>query len=407
MARTTVITAGTGREDELRAAMVRTLQDEGAIRTEAVAAAFLAVPRHLFAPGETPETAYAPHGTVTPKRDADGLLVSVISAPGIQARMLEPAAIEPGMRILEVGSGGYNAALISEITGPAGQVTTVDIDPDVTARARAGLDAAGYGQVTVMTADAENGVPGRAPYDRIMVTAGSWDIPPAWISQLAPGGRLVVPLRFRGLTRTVTFVRDGDELAGRHYQLAAFVPFRGEGSHADRKVRIRDGVVLHTDDPDLAIDAAALNAALDTPRLELWTGAMYDFPDEVSQFVTASAPGAAQLRASQEAVDAGVTGRAALAGVPAMISDGSIAYRTARQDPGRPGAYESGVIAHGPRAEALAGQYADLLRRWARGYFRRGTARFRYLPGATIPGDLPRGTLAVAKRHGVLTVAYP
>jgi protein-L-isoaspartate(D-aspartate) O-methyltransferase len=181
------------RADELRVAMVRALRDEGVIVSGPVAAAFAAVPRHLSAPGESLEAAYAPHGTVMPKRDADGLLLSVLSAPNIQAMMLEPTGIEPGMRVLEVGSGGVNAALIAELAGPGGQVTTVDIDPDVTARARACLDAAGYGRVRVVLADAEHGVPGGAPYDRIIITAGAWDIPPAWISQLAPGGRLVVP----------------------------------------------------------------------------------------------------------------------------------------------------------------------------------------------------------------------
>ena len=63
----------------------------------------------------------------------------------------------------------------------------MDIDPEVTARTRACLDAAGYGRVRVVLADAEHGVPDGAPYDRIIVTAGAWDIPPAWISQLAPG----------------------------------------------------------------------------------------------------------------------------------------------------------------------------------------------------------------------------
>jgi protein-L-isoaspartate(D-aspartate) O-methyltransferase len=113
------------RADELRAAMVRTLREEGVIVSDAVAAAFGAVPRHVFAPGETLQAAYAPRGTVMPKRDADGLLLSVVSAPEIQAMMLEPAGIEPGMRVLEIGSAGYNAALIQELAGPGGQVTTV------------------------------------------------------------------------------------------------------------------------------------------------------------------------------------------------------------------------------------------------------------------------------------------
>ena len=394
---------GLGRADELRAAMVAALRDEGAIVSEPVAAGFSAVPRHLFAPGETLEAAYAPHGTAMPKRDADGLLLSVLSAPNIQAMMLEPAGIEPGMRVLEIGSGGVNAALITELTGPDGQVTTVDIDPDVTARARVCLDAAGYRQVRVVLADAEHGVPDGAPYDRIIVTAGSWDIPPTWISQLASGGRLVVPLRLRGLTRTVTFESGNGGLVSRHYQLAAFVPFQGDGAHTDRKVLLRDGIVLHTDDPALSIDATALNAALDGPRLEAWTGARYDFPDEVSLFTTLNSPHVAQLRASQPVIDAGLVGRSALHGIPAMITTDSIAYRTSRQASDDPGAYESGVIAHGPQAESLAAQYADLLRRWARDYCRRGTATFRYLPGEKAP--LPPG--AVVKRHGVVTVTWP
>jgi protein-L-isoaspartate(D-aspartate) O-methyltransferase len=331
----------------------------------------------------------------------------VISAPNIQAMKLEPAGIEPGMRVLEVGSGGYNAALIAELAGPGGQVTTVDIDPEVTARTRECLDAAGYERVRAVLADAEHGVRDGAPYDRIIVTAGAWDIPPAWISQLAPGGRLVVPLRLRGLTRTVTFERDSGGLVSRHYQLAAFVPFQGEGAHTDRKVMLRDGILLHTDDPDLFIDAAALNAALDTPPLELWTGARFDFPDEVSLFTTMNSPNVAQLRASQQVIDAGVVGRGARYGTPAVVTAGSIAYRTSRQVAEDPAAYESGVIAHGPQAGQAAEQLAALLRRWGRDYCRRGTALFRYLPGRTAPDPLPPGVIAVSKRHGVLTVTWP
>lgn len=399
---------GGGRADELRAAMVRALLGEGLISPGPVTDALSRVPRHMFAPGESLEAAYAAHGAPMARRDADGLLTTVMSAPYIQAQMLEDAGIEPGMRVLEMGSGGFNAALIAELARPGGRVTTVDIDPEVTARARACLDGAGYGHVRVALADAEDGVPDGAPYDRVIVTAAAWDIPPAWISQLAPGGRLVVPLRFRGLTRTVTFERDGDGLVSRGYRLGAFVPFQGKGAHADRKVMLRDGVVLHTDDLSVPVNVTALNAALDTPGLELWTGAKWDFPDEVSLFVTASCPHAAQLHASREAIDAGVVGPSALLGVPAMITADSIAYRKSRQVSEDPPGYETGVIAHGPQAWPLAAQYADLLRRWARDYCRRGTARFRYLPGALVPRPLPQGaTTAVVKRHGALTVAYP
>ncbi len=90
-----------------------------------------------------------------------------------------------------------------------------------------------------------------------------------------------------------------------------------------------------------------------------------------------------------------------------MITADSIAYRTSRQIAEGPAAYESGVIAHGPQAAQVAEQLADLLRRWGRDYCRRGTALFRYLPGRTATGPLPRGAIAVVKRHGILTLAWP
>jgi protein-L-isoaspartate(D-aspartate) O-methyltransferase len=215
-----------------------------------------------------------------------------------------------------------------------------------------------------------------------------------------------VPLRLRGLTRTVTFVREAGGLASRHYQLAAFVPFQGVGAHADRKVMLRDGIVIHTDDPGLRIDAAGLSAALDVPRLEHWTGARYDFPDEVSLFTTVNSPCVAQLRAGQQAIDQQIVGRGALYGTPVMITADSIAYRTSRQVSDDPAGFESGVIAHGPQAGQVAGQFASLLRRWARDYCRRGTAQFRYLPG-TAPDLISPDAITVVKRHGVLTVTWP
>jgi protein-L-isoaspartate(D-aspartate) O-methyltransferase len=384
--------------------MVCELRELDAIRSEPVAAAFAAVPRHLFAPGEPLEAAYAAHGTPMVKRGPDGRALSVMSAAHLQAVMLEQAGIEPGMRVLEVGSGGYNAALIQEITGSGGQVTTVDIDPDVTARARACLDATGFGRVEVVHADAEAGVPGGAPYDRIIVTVGAWDVAPAWITQLAPdSGRLVVPLRMRGLTRSIAFDRDGGGLVSRDYCLARFVPVQGGGAYDERKVMLRDGIALETDNPDLRPDAAALDAALRAPRLERWSGAAWDLPDELELFLTLNLARTARLYASQEVIDKGIVGPGARMGATVLIDGDSIAYRTRRENE-VVGGFESGVVAHGPHAGTLAGQYLDLLRRWARDHRRRSAATFRYLPHCTAPDHLPQGT--VIKRHGVVTVSW-
>jgi protein-L-isoaspartate(D-aspartate) O-methyltransferase len=382
--------------------MVNALREQDAIRSEPVAAAIAAVPRHLFAPGEALEAAYAAQGIVLAKRGPDGRALSVMSAAHLQAVMLEQAGIEPGMRVLEVGSGGYNAALIQEITGNSGKVTTVDIDPDITDRARACLDAAGYNHVDVVLADGDSGVPSGAPYDRIIVTAGAWDIPPAWIAQLSPQGRLVVPLRMRGLTRSVAFDRDGARLISRDYCLARFVPVQGDGAYDERKVMLRDGIVLEIDDPDVQPDVAALAEALDAPRMQRWSAAAWDLPDELELFLSLNLSCVARLYASQDVIDQGTIGPAALMGVPALIAGDSLAYRT-RRDNESIGGFESGVIAHGPRAEELADQYLDLLRRWARNHRRRGAAIFRYRPMGTTP-TLPPGT--VTKRHGVVEVSW-
>ncbi|MPY33419.1 methyltransferase, FxLD system [Streptomyces adustus] len=389
--------------DRLRADMVRALLDQDAITSESVTAAFAAVPRHRFAPEAPLDLVYDLHSTVPVKKDAHGLDTSVMSAAHLQGVMLEQAGIRPGMNVLEIGSGGYNAALIQELVGGAGEVTTVDIDRDVIDRARRCLDDAGYGQVKTVLADGESGAADGAPYDRIIVTAAAWDIAPAWISGLAGEGRLVVPLTVRGTTRSIAFDRDGESLLGRSYRLARFVPMQGQGAaKEERTVLLRDGVVVQSDDDRVRLNAPALNRALDTPRLLRWSQAAYDLPDELELYLTLNLPSTARLHASRNIVDSGLVEASTLLGVPALVSEDSIAYRTRRENDDT-GGFESGVVAHGPQAEALARQYVELLQTWAHHHRRRGAAEIRYLPGPA-QGALPRGM--VPKRHGVVAVTW-
>jgi protein-L-isoaspartate(D-aspartate) O-methyltransferase len=210
-------TPGADRAAELRAALVDQLRADGKITSPAVVAAFRAVARERFLPADVPlEVAYGVDNSVVTKRDQYGVAVSSVSAAYIQARMLEQAKLRPGMTVLEIGSGGLNAALIAEIVGGEGRVVSVDIDPEVVDRAAALLDETGYGsRVRVLAADAEHGVPGEGPFDAIIVTVGAWDVAPAWLDQLADDGVLVLPLIMNGVTRTLGFRRDGDHLTHR------------------------------------------------------------------------------------------------------------------------------------------------------------------------------------------------
>ncbi|WP_244236407.1 methyltransferase domain-containing protein [Micromonospora inaquosa] len=195
--------------EELRARLADNLVAAGAITTPAVEAAVRATPREAFVPDNVDLVdAYADDVVVT-KRGPDGRATSSVSAPWLQAQMIEQAALRPGARVLEIGSGGYNAALIAHVVGPTGAVTSIDIDADVTDRARTALARTGYHTVRVAHADGEDGYPASAPYDTIIVTAEAADIPTTWTSQLAPDGTLVVPLRIRGHTRSLALTRTG------------------------------------------------------------------------------------------------------------------------------------------------------------------------------------------------------
>ncbi|MEU3185146.1 hypothetical protein ABZ707_13230 [Streptomyces sp. NPDC006923] len=186
-------------DKQLRDEMVGSLVKLGAVRSERVEAAFRTVPRHLATPDVDVAKTYRVEDAVITKTDADGVQLSSVSAPRIQAMQIEQAGIGPGMRVLEIGSGGVNAAYLAEIVGEDGLVVTADIDHEVTERAERFLASTGYGSRThVVTGDGELGVPEHAPYDRILVTVQAADIPPAWTEQLVDGGRLVVPLRMRG-----------------------------------------------------------------------------------------------------------------------------------------------------------------------------------------------------------------
>jgi protein-L-isoaspartate(D-aspartate) O-methyltransferase len=183
----------------LRQRLVAHLRRAGTLTDPAVERALLTVPRELFvapvAARHGLQAVYRDRAIVT-KRDALGRPTSSSSQPRIMAAMLQQLQARPGQRVLEVGAGsGYNAALLATLVGPGGLVVSVELDQEVARSAQAALARGGY-RVQVAAADGRPGWAARAPFDRIIVTASTEDVPRAWFDQLVVGGRLVLPLRF-------------------------------------------------------------------------------------------------------------------------------------------------------------------------------------------------------------------
>lgn len=237
---------------ELQRELVDRLTRSGRLRSEPVAEAFRAVPRHHFLPGVDLARAYQDVAVPT-KWAADGRPISSSSQPAIMAAMLEQLDVRPGHRVLEIGAGtGWNAALLAHLTGTAGWVTTVDIDQDIVDAARDHLRAAGVTGVEAVRGDGALGWPAGAPYDRIILTVAAGDLAPAWRAQL--GGRLVLPLALRGVQHSVAFERTGDCLTSVSVVDCGFMELRGSLAGPRSLQPVEPGLFLEVEQPVGAVD---------------------------------------------------------------------------------------------------------------------------------------------------------
>jgi protein-L-isoaspartate(D-aspartate) O-methyltransferase len=231
----------------LHQALLEHLRGDGLLEDERIAAAFAAVPRHHFLPGHPLEVVYADHA-VAVKREGDEWLSSS-SQPAMMAIMLAQLEPRPGDKVLEIGAGtGYNAAILDQMVGPTGGVLTLELDADLAAVARANLAAAGVEAVEVRQADGALGAPDVAPFDRIIVTAGAWDLLPAWRAQLAPAGRIVVPINvLPGMMLSLAIERRGGGWAVVSGRPCSFVALRGAQAHPGRR-RSQPGITISPHD---------------------------------------------------------------------------------------------------------------------------------------------------------------
>ena len=213
----------------LREEMVAQLIRHGVIESGAVAAAMASVPRHVFVPHISLKESYADEAVIV-RVSPEGRALSSISQPTMVARMLERLDVQMGHRVLEIGTGtGYNVALLASLVGPNGLVVSVELEERLGEEAREKLTELGINPVELVVGDGREGWPPRAPYDRIIVTAGADDVAEAWTEQLVEGGRVVLPIvdGYGSGWVHVLEKREG-ELVGQAEMACGFLPIRNK-----------------------------------------------------------------------------------------------------------------------------------------------------------------------------------
>jgi protein-L-isoaspartate(D-aspartate) O-methyltransferase len=223
-----MVAGGVGEGDSYggyRSQLVEVLRRKG-VRDLAVLRAVQMVPRHLFVPESVRHRAY----------DDAALPIGsgqTISQPYVQARYLELIGLTGKEKVLEIGTGsGYQTALLGVL---ASMVFSVERVPQLAQSARAALQAAGIRNVTILVGDGTLGWRPFAPYDAILVSAASPEIPAPLVDQLASGGRMVIPLGDREAQTLTVLERRGDQVVSSTVADVRFVPLVGEFGFSEER----------------------------------------------------------------------------------------------------------------------------------------------------------------------------
>jgi protein-L-isoaspartate(D-aspartate) O-methyltransferase len=212
----------TDRDAIERRRMVREQIEARGVRDARVLAALRRVPRHELVPEREREAAYEDK----PLPIGRG---QTISQPFVVAAMTQALGLSGGERVLEIGTGsGYQAAVLASICK---QVYTIELEPELAARAKADLARLGYANVEVRQGDGFRGWPEHAPFDAVIVTAAPAEVPQPLIDQLAVGGRLVIPVG--GDEQHLLLLRKTETGVEREVLFGVrFVPMRGEAERS-------------------------------------------------------------------------------------------------------------------------------------------------------------------------------
>jgi len=394
--------------DELRTALAETLVDQGAIKSARVEAALRRLPRHQFLPGVDLDEVYGNVAVYT-KADATGTSISAASQPIIVVRQLEQLDLQPGETVFEAGAGtGINAGYMALIVGPEGKVYTVDFDSDIVDGARKGLANAEINNVEVILGDGALGLPEAAPFNKIIATVGAHEVPSAWLQQLAPGGRLVVPVRLRGTaSRSIAFERIADRWRSVSSELCVFMPLRGIGDDARRYVDLTEGVTLQVH-RDQRADAELLAQTLDTDRYETWTGVVFgvNVSFEWMELWLACTMPNSLMRMNVQREQPGSAKVTPMFGWGSMttVQNRSLAYLTLRKLDCPDSLYEVGVVGHGSDGAALADEVAHQVIVWDKN-FRGREARFE-MPDYPETADASVGRFVLDRPRHPITVIW-
>jgi protein-L-isoaspartate(D-aspartate) O-methyltransferase len=273
--------------------------------------------------------------------------------------------------------------------------------------ARAHLAAAGITNVEAVTRDGALGYAEGAPYDRIIATVGAHGVPHAWLQQLAPGGRLLVPQRLKGtVSRSIAYEQRDGRWVSLSSEMNTFMPLRRGIADDDRRAipLSADGTVRLQAPAGQSIDAEVLAGVLDQPRTEEWTGMMVramESPEWMELFLTCSLPSGLIRMLFPQGAKGSLLTEDPYPSSTATVDKGAVTYLARRlsteKTPDGGKLWEFGVIGHGPGSDELAAKVADTIRTWDREY------RGREATFEIQPLDAPQ----IERRSGLFALDTP
>jgi protein-L-isoaspartate(D-aspartate) O-methyltransferase len=205
--------------------MVETQLRQRGVRDERVLEAMRLVPRHEFVPADLMDAAFDDRPLPIGERET-------ISQPYIVAAITEAARVVPGDKVLEIGGGsGYQAVILAQL---GATVWSVEINSRLAKEARERIERLGYISVQVITGDGSEGLSAHAPYDVIIVSAGTPRVSPVLLGQLADDGRLVAPVGNMRQQELLLLCQHGGQITTHRLDTCQFVPLIGKGGWPDR-----------------------------------------------------------------------------------------------------------------------------------------------------------------------------